>query len=191
MMRPIGALVTASITITNRFTYSANSNVFDIYVLLAVGLVGHLMMLLRFDVVPVLPGSMLEEHFRRTLLLSRDSFSVLVERPITAVALEIFWGPALVAALGLSASSGAGHLIRPGWATRRHGSVTSQTDQQCPHASHQGPGPSGSVASGTRLRSRTSIAIPVSAQSTARVRITRQIEALPVNSARPPQTPPT
>ena len=34
-------------------------------------------------------GLMLEENFRRTLLLLRGSFSVIVERPITAVALGV------------------------------------------------------------------------------------------------------
>jgi TctA family transporter len=62
-------------------------------VLLAFGIVGYLMALLRLEVVPVLLGlilgPMLEENFRRTLLLSRGSFSVFVERPITAVALGV------------------------------------------------------------------------------------------------------
>jgi putative tricarboxylic transport membrane protein len=43
--------------------------------------------------VPVLLGlilgPMLEENFRRTLLLSRGDFSVFIERPITVVALGV------------------------------------------------------------------------------------------------------
>ena len=61
--------------------------------LLAAGVIGYLMMMLRFEVVPVLLGlilgPMFEENFRRTLLLSRGSFSVFIERPITAVALAV------------------------------------------------------------------------------------------------------
>ena len=73
--------------------YSTHNNTFDIWVLLAFGVVGYLMALLRLEVVPVLLGlilgPMLEENFRRTLLLSQGSFSVFVERPITAVALAV------------------------------------------------------------------------------------------------------
>ncbi|MBU6467229.1 MAG: tripartite tricarboxylate transporter permease, partial [Burkholderiales bacterium] len=73
--------------------YSTSNSTFDVWVLLAFGIVGYLMALLRLEVVPVLLGlilgPMLEENFRRTLLLSRGSFSVFVERPITAVALGV------------------------------------------------------------------------------------------------------
>jgi len=73
--------------------YSTSNSTFDVWVLLAFGIVGYLMALLRLEVVPVLLGlilgPMLEENFRRTLLLSRGSFSVFVERPITAVALAV------------------------------------------------------------------------------------------------------
>lgn len=71
--------------------YSISNSTFDVWMLLAFGVVGYLMALLRLDVVPVLMGlvlgPMVEENFRRTLLLSRGSFTVFVERPITAVAL--------------------------------------------------------------------------------------------------------
>ena len=73
--------------------YSTSNSTFDVWVLLAFGIMGYLMALLRLEVVPVLLGlilgPMLEENFRRTLLLSRGSFSVFVERPITAVALAV------------------------------------------------------------------------------------------------------
>ena len=73
--------------------YSTNNSPFDVWVLLAFGILGYLMALLRLEVVPVLLGlilgPMLEENFRRTLLLSRGSFSVFVERPITAIALGV------------------------------------------------------------------------------------------------------
>ena len=73
--------------------YSTSNSSFDVWILLGFGVVGYLMALLRLEVVPVLLGlilgPMLEENFRRTLLLSRGSFSVFVERPITAVALAV------------------------------------------------------------------------------------------------------
>lgn len=73
--------------------YSTHNNTFDIWVLLVFGVIGYLMALLRLEVVPVLLGlilgPMLEENFRRTLLLSRGNFSVFIDRPITAIALSV------------------------------------------------------------------------------------------------------
>lgn len=66
---------------------------FDVYVLLAAGVIGYLMLQLHFEVVPVLLGlilgPMFEENFRRTWLLSRGDFSVFIDRPITAAALVV------------------------------------------------------------------------------------------------------
>lgn len=63
--------------------------------------------------------------------------------------------------------------------------------QQCPHASSRGPESSWACASGTKIQSRMSIATPVTAQRTDSAKISRQIQAaMPVISARPPQTPP-
>lgn len=90
---PYPLLFPAIVLFTCIGVYTASNNVFDVYVLLAAGVIGYLMMLLRFEVVPVLLGlilgPMFEENFRRTLLLSRGSFSVFIERPITAVALGV------------------------------------------------------------------------------------------------------
>ncbi len=90
---PYPLLFPAIVLFTCIGVYSTGNNVFDVYVLLGAGLVGYLMLLVRFEVVPILLGlvlgPMLEENFRRTLLLSRGSFGVFVERPITAVALAV------------------------------------------------------------------------------------------------------
>lgn len=90
---PYPLLFPAIVLFTCIGVYSASNNVFDVYVLLAFGVLGYLMLLLRFEVVPVLLGlilgPMLEENFRRTLLLSRGDFSVFIERPITAAALGV------------------------------------------------------------------------------------------------------
>ena len=90
---PYSMMFPAIVLFTCIGVYSTSNSRFDVYVLLASGLIGFLMMLLRFEVVPVLLGlvlgPMFEEHFRRSLLLSRGSFSVFIERPITAVALGV------------------------------------------------------------------------------------------------------
>ena len=90
---PYPLLFPAIVLFTCIGVYSTNNNVFDVYVLLGVGLVGYLMLLVRFEVVPIILGLVLgplfEENFRRTLLLSRGHFGVFIERPITATALAV------------------------------------------------------------------------------------------------------
>src|SRR4051812_8209493 len=81
-------------------TYSVNNNVDDIFITSAFGLMGYLMMKLELDAAPLMLGfilgPMLEENFRRALLLSRGSFGTFVTRPISGtllglVALFIVW----------------------------------------------------------------------------------------------------
>lgn len=73
--------------------YSTHNNIFDIWSLLAFGLIGIVMLQLRLEAVPLLLGFILgapfEEYFRRTLLLSRGDFAVFIERPISATALAV------------------------------------------------------------------------------------------------------
>ena len=68
--------------------YSTNNNLFDVGMVLVLGLVGYLFLKLRFSPAPLLLGfvlgPMVEENFRRALLLSRGSMSVFVDRPISA-----------------------------------------------------------------------------------------------------------
>ena len=81
-------------------TYSVNNNVDDIFITAAFGLMGYLMMRLELDPAPLMLGfilgPMLEENFRRALLLSRGSFMTFITRPIAGtllglVALFIAW----------------------------------------------------------------------------------------------------
>ena len=71
--------------------YSLNYNVFDIYTMAIFGIIGYLWTKLRCEAAPLLLGvvlgPMLEENFRRALLLSRGDFSTFVTRPISAVLL--------------------------------------------------------------------------------------------------------
>ncbi len=69
--------------------YSADNNVFDIYVVLGFGVLGYLMRRYGFPATPVLLGfvlgPLLEEHFRRAMLLSHGDLTVFFQRPISAV----------------------------------------------------------------------------------------------------------
>jgi TctA family transporter len=69
--------------------FSTQSSLFQIWEVLAFGLIGALLMYLNFSVAPILLGfvlgPMVEENFRRALLLSRGDLAVFVERPISCV----------------------------------------------------------------------------------------------------------
>jgi putative tricarboxylic transport membrane protein len=73
--------------------YTVNNSVFDVYVTAAFGGLGYVFMKLGCEGAPLLLGlvlgPMMEENFRRTLLLSRGDFSVLVTRPLSASLLVV------------------------------------------------------------------------------------------------------
>lgn len=68
-------------------TYSINNNLDDVFITVAFGTLGYLFMRLELDPSPLMLGfilgPMLEENFRRSMLLSRGSFGVFVNRPIS------------------------------------------------------------------------------------------------------------
>jgi TctA family transporter len=68
--------------------YSTQNSLFQIWEVLAFGVIGAVLMTLEFSVAPILLGfvlgPMVEENFRRALLLSRGDLAVFVERPISA-----------------------------------------------------------------------------------------------------------
>ncbi|MBS0426215.1 MAG: tripartite tricarboxylate transporter permease [Proteobacteria bacterium] len=81
-------------------TYSVNNNLDDLYITALFGILGFVFMRLKLDSAPLMLGfilgPMLEENFRRAMLISRGSFGVFVQRPISAtllglVAIFIVW----------------------------------------------------------------------------------------------------
>ncbi|RQO80877.1 tripartite tricarboxylate transporter permease [Acidovorax sp. FJL06] len=81
-------------------TYSINNNLDDVFITVVFGALGYLFMRLEMDPSPLMLGfilgPMLEENFRRSMLLSRGSFEVFVNRPISGtliglIALFILW----------------------------------------------------------------------------------------------------
>lgn len=73
--------------------YSVNSSGFNVYIALAAGLIGYLLVKLGFELPPFalgfILGPMLEENLRRALLISGGELSIFVTRPISAVLLVI------------------------------------------------------------------------------------------------------
>ncbi len=81
-------------------TYSVNNSLDDVLVTAAFGFLGYVFMRLEFDPAPLILGfilgPMLEENFRRALLLSRGSFATFIARPISGtlfglIAIFIAW----------------------------------------------------------------------------------------------------
>jgi TctA family transporter len=69
--------------------YSHRTSVTDVLLTLAFGVLGYLMKNYRFEPAPVLLGfvlgPLLEDNFRRTMLLYGGDFTIFVTRPISAV----------------------------------------------------------------------------------------------------------
>jgi putative tricarboxylic transport membrane protein len=67
--------------------YSVSNTTFDIFQTAVFGLIGYLLLKLRCEPAPMLLGfvlgPMMEENFRRALLLSRGDFSTFVTKPLS------------------------------------------------------------------------------------------------------------
>jgi TctA family transporter len=74
-------------------TYSVNNSLEDIFITAAFGFMGYMFMRLELDAAPLMLGfilgPMLEENFRRAMLLSRGSFGTFVSRPISGSLLSL------------------------------------------------------------------------------------------------------
>ena len=83
--------------------YSLNYNAFDIYVMGIFGIIGYIWTKLKCEGAPLLLGlvlgPMMEENFRRALLLSRGDFLTFVERPLSLTLLLMAAGLVILVAL--------------------------------------------------------------------------------------------
>ena len=74
-------------------TYSINNNLDDVFITVAFGALDYLFMRLEMDPSPLMLGfilgPMLEENFRRSMLLSRGSFEVFINRPISGTLISL------------------------------------------------------------------------------------------------------
>jgi putative tricarboxylic transport membrane protein len=82
--------------------YSANNSMFDVWLMLGFGVLGYFFLKIGVEPAPLILGfvlgPMIEENFRRAMLVSAGDFSVFLTRPISAVLLAT---AALVLALML------------------------------------------------------------------------------------------
>ena len=69
-------------------TYSANKNVFDLWVMLGFGVAGYVLRKLEYDLAPFVIAfvlaPLLEQSLRQSLVMSPDGAMILVQRPVTA-----------------------------------------------------------------------------------------------------------
>ncbi len=81
-------------------TFSINNNLDDIFITAGFGVIGYMFMRLGLDAAPLMLGfilgPMLEEYFRRQLLISRGDFTSFLTRPISGtllglIAIFIIW----------------------------------------------------------------------------------------------------
>jgi TctA family transporter len=88
---PPSVLYPAAVVIICLGAYGIDTSLFDVWTALVFGLIGYGLRLYRFEPAPLLIGfvlgPMMEEYFRRTMLLSRGDALVLVERPGSALLL--------------------------------------------------------------------------------------------------------
>jgi putative tricarboxylic transport membrane protein len=72
-------------------TYSANKNVFDLWVMLGFGVGGYVLRKLEYDLAPFVIAfvlaPLLEQSLRQSLVMSPDGAMILVQRPVTAALL--------------------------------------------------------------------------------------------------------
>ncbi len=73
--------------------YSINQNIYDVYAIAVFGVLGYGLIRFGCEPAPLLLGfvlgPLLEEHFRRAMIISRGDISVFVTRPISAVLLGL------------------------------------------------------------------------------------------------------
>jgi len=73
--------------------YTVSNNTFDVFVAVLFGIVGYVFAKIGCEPAPMLLGfvlgPMMEEYFRRALLISRGDFFVFLERPISAGLLAV------------------------------------------------------------------------------------------------------
>jgi TctA family transporter len=90
---PQHALFPAIVVFASVGVYSVNTSVFDIYLMVLFGLGGYLLNKLAFEPAPLLLGfvlgPMIEEYFRRAMMISQGDAMVFVTKPVSAGLLTV------------------------------------------------------------------------------------------------------
>ena len=107
--RPIMLSVIAVLSVVGSYGY--NNSIIDVWVMFGFGLLGYVLKKFNFPVTPVILalvlGGILEENFRRALMVSEGSYMIFITHPISAVLL-------FMAALSLLSPVFLNRLAKPG-----------------------------------------------------------------------------
>ncbi len=90
---PYGILYPAVICFICIGVYTVRTSAFDVVLVLLFGLAGYVLRLLRFELAPLLIGfilgPMVEENFKRAMLIYRGDFGEMLSRPISGTLLAM------------------------------------------------------------------------------------------------------
>lgn len=90
---PKACLLPTVLMLSTLGTYALQNAVFDLWVMLVFGVVGYVLRRAHVPLAPVIIGMILgpvlENNFRRSLLISHDGLMIFIERPISACILLI------------------------------------------------------------------------------------------------------
>src|SRR5690606_28820286 len=90
---PERVLYPAIIAFATTGVYSVALSAFDVYLMVFFGLLGYTLVKLEFEPAPLLLGfvlgPMIEEYFRRAMIIARGAAMVFIEKPLSATMLAI------------------------------------------------------------------------------------------------------
>ena len=97
--------------------FAINNNVFDVAVALVLGMIGYILPKIGYtNLVPVLIGLILgplvEENFRRSLVLSGGSYSIFFTRPISLVILIVAVGSVIVTSVKKNKKTFSSNILK-------------------------------------------------------------------------------
>lgn len=90
---PYRMLFPAIVVFASIGSYSINQNVYDVYAIFFFGILGYVLIRFGCEPAPLLLGfvlgPLLEEHFRRAMIISRGDGTIFFTRPISATLLGL------------------------------------------------------------------------------------------------------
>jgi len=91
---PYGILAPVVILFTSIGSYSIANQAFDLYALIAFGVLGYVLRKLKMEAGPLplafILGPMIESSMRQSLLISGGSFTIFITRPISLAIVGLF-----------------------------------------------------------------------------------------------------
>lgn len=91
--RPKAFLMAFIIALVSSGIYSINQNVMDIVLMVGMGVLGYVMRVLRFPILPLVLalvlGGIVERNFRRAVDLGYGDYSIFIKDPLSATLLGL------------------------------------------------------------------------------------------------------